>query len=202
MQPQLFLSGGGNAKQSRKFDRFFASKITGDKRVLYIPVAMPVRRHSYRGCFEWARKTLGGVALTNIEIFTSINNKSYADIRDYDAIYIGGGNTYGLLHRLRTSGFDSLLRKFLAEGKPIYGGSAGAIIFGRDINTASFGRDHDRNFLGMRNFRGLDLLGGYSVQAHYTKADKQAMDNYILRTAFPIIALPEETGLYVHGKMA
>ena len=198
---KLFLSGGGSAKQTKKFDKFFASKIAGSKRILYIPIAMPARRHSSRECFEWATDTLNSVGLHNIEMWTRISGKQYRKLRDYDAIYIGGGNTYGLLDKIRKTGFDILLKRYLADGGIVYGGSAGAIIMGRNIQTAGFGRDSDRNFLGMKDFRGLNLLG-YSIQAHHSKVDDQAMRDYVARTGIPAIALPEETGLYINGDKA
>ncbi len=202
MKGKLFLSGGGDTKQTKKFDKFFASFLKGDKSVLYIPIAMPRRTYTHRECFEWVSKTLEGVGLNNLEMWTSIKNRKYSELKDFSAVYIGGGNTYGLLDKISRSGFDKLLLRYLKKGGILYGGSAGAIIQGKDIQTAGFGGDCDRNFLGLSNFKGLDLLQGYSIQAHYSKKDDLEMLKYFDKTKISVIALPEETGLFVEKNIA
>jgi len=62
--------------------------------------------------------------------------KSYQHhFKTIETIYIGGGNTFKLLKELKESGFDKELLKFIKEGKPVYGGSAGALILGKNILT-------------------------------------------------------------------
>ncbi|MCL5874529.1 MAG: hypothetical protein M1161_04230 [Candidatus Thermoplasmatota archaeon] len=39
---------------------------------------------------------------------------------------------------------------------PSGGGSAGAIILGKDIGTAYFGGDADKNEVGLKDLKGLD----------------------------------------------
>ena len=199
MTINLFLSGGGDAKQTKKLDNAFASAVSGDRRVLYIPVAMPRSKFSPSQCFEWAKKTLGGVGLIDVTMWPNLSKRNFSDLRNYDAVYIGGGNTYGLLDKLRRNDFGDLLKRYLHKGGIVYGGSAGAIIFGRDIETAGFGGDSDRNFLGMTDFRGLNMLGGFSLHAHYSKSDDQAIKDYVAQKGIPTIALPEPSGIHFTG---
>ncbi|WP_251186366.1 Type 1 glutamine amidotransferase-like domain-containing protein [Bacillus licheniformis] len=74
----------------------------------------------------------------------------------------------------------------------MYGGSAGAVILGKNIMTCSY---MDRNACGLRDFNGLKLLGDYSVWCHYKAEHDPLIKRF--RNAFgtPVIALPEETGI-------
>ena len=79
-------------------------------------------------------------------------------------MYIGGGNTFRLLAEIRKYGFEPALQDFAYRGKPIYGGSAGAAILGRDIRTVNH---IDNDDVGLMNTSALDLANGHSVWVHY-----------------------------------
>jgi len=196
---KLFLSGGGDEKQTKNFDGVFAKSIPNPKRILYIPIAMP--RTKFTECFNWINKSLNSLGIDNIDMWTNIHNKNISELEKYDAIYIGGGNTFSLLNKLKKSGFDKLLEKYVQNGKIIYGGSAGAIILGRDIQTAGFGRDSDKNIVSLKNFDGLNLIKNYSIQCHYFPEEKELMKRFAEKNKFQIIALPEETGIYLKNNL-
>ena len=48
-------------------------------------------------------------------------------------IYVLGGNTFYLLHHMRRSGLDSLVRRRVEQGALYVGCSAGSIVAGRSI---------------------------------------------------------------------
>ena len=54
---KLILSGGGDAGQTKKLDEFFVSLIHGDRKVLYIPIAMKFK-HNTKECLDWLKKCL------------------------------------------------------------------------------------------------------------------------------------------------
>jgi dipeptidase E len=97
-----------------------------------------------------------------------------------------------LLHALKSTGFIGVLRRFSGRGGIVYGGSAGAIILGRNIMTAAHS---DVNAVGLQDTAGLDLFNGYSVRCHYQPADDARIQAYIERSTFPIIALSEQAGV-------
>jgi dipeptidase E len=88
----------------------------------------------------------------------------------------------------------AVLRRFIERGGIVYGGSAGAIILGRDIMTAAH---LDVNEVGLQDTAGLDLLNGYSVWCHYQPTDDARIHAYIARSTFPLIALSEQAGVLV-----
>lgn len=111
-------------------------------------------------------------------------------------IVLGGGNTYHLLHQLRTSGFAGAIAQFAAEGRPLYGGSAGGIALGRNIGTCAH---MDENAVGLKDRAGLDLIHGHAVWCHYRSADDPLLHAYVAETQISTIALAETSGLWVRG---
>ena len=74
----------------------------------------------------------------------------------------------------------------------VYGGSAGAIILGKDIKTSP-----DRDNTGLNQYSGLNLVEDYSVWPHYDESDKEKIKQYIEKRSENGIAIPEESSLYV-----
>lgn len=195
MKGKLFLSGGGDEKQSFEVDRIFLEKV---KQVLYVPAAR--RTETFPSCLEWFRNLLSLHKPVKIEMLTDLTSNT--DLNQYDAVYVGGGNTYRLLRRIRESGFDKRLVDYYNHGGRVYGGSAGAIIWGRDINIASIGFDSDKNEDNLKETRGLDLLGGADIQCHYRVSQLAMHKKYATETGKPIIAIPEESAVLVEdGKL-
>ena len=84
---------------------------------------------------------------------------------DFGVIFIGGGNTFKLLHDLKTSGAFEKIKEYLNSEGVIFGGSAGAIIFGKDLEAC---RLHDTNEVNLSDIDGFDILNGTSILCHYT----------------------------------
>jgi dipeptidase E len=192
---QLFLSGGGHGKQSEKIDDAFAKAIPKGKRMLYIPIAMDEHHHSFGECHDFIKITFKRHKL-RFDMWTDLSNRNYEELKKYGGVYIGGGNTYYLLHEMKRTGFDKLLQRYATEGHPIYGGSAGAIIFGKHIGTAA-----DKNEVKLKDLSGLDMAHGYAIGCHLNPKKELLLKRVLRRTKIPIIALPEEAGLIVsnHG---
>jgi dipeptidase E len=197
---KLILAGGGNNEDSKLIDKFFVNLIPKNKKMLYIPVAMSESRIPHKQCFEWIKSTFRPFNFTDIEMWEDLNNKKYSDLEKFGAIYIGGGNTFSLLNDLRNSGFIDLLKKFIRSGKLVYGGSAGAIIMGKSIETASFGDNADKNFVNLKDLSGLNLINNHNVQCHYKEGKDKEIITFVNNTGFPIIAIHEQTSLYIEDK--
>ncbi len=194
--PRLILAGGGGAPDSQPLDALFAGWIGPGGRMLYLPVATG-NVAGYRDDLAWVSAIFRPRGVGAITMWTHLAGRDAGQLTDFDGIYIGGGNTFHLLDLLRRTGFDRLLRDFIAAGGAVYGGSAGAIILGRDIGPAAH---IDPNTAGLRNTHGLDLLGGYAVWCHYAaNADAPRIRAYIAATGIPVLALTERAGLRVEG---
>ncbi|MBI2332210.1 MAG: Type 1 glutamine amidotransferase-like domain-containing protein, partial [Chloroflexi bacterium] len=82
-------------------------------------------------------------------------------IRDAHVIYIPGGNTFLLNHRLHASGVIPFLQKRIQAGLPLVGFSAGAILCGPNILTSN-----DLNTVGTSFFNGLKAIP-FNISPHY-----------------------------------
>jgi len=191
---QLYLSGGGDDLDTRILSDLIMT-LKSDQKVLYIPIAW--KGGDYKKCEMWFRKKCFSLNFDNFDTLFSLDDDIVNHLNDYEFIFIGGGNTFFLLEQFKKTGFDKLLLDFIDTGKIVYGGSAGAIIMGRDIKTASFGKDADRNDVNLVDLHGLDLVNGYSIQAHYELSEKEELQNFVDNKDVKIIALSEETGLKV-----
>ena len=195
MSGRLFLCGGGNETQTFQVDEVFLQNVN---KILYVPVAWP--SDDFDGCLLWFTRAMFSHKSVKIEMLTDLNKD--VDLKQYGAVYIGGGNTFKLLKRIKESSFDKKLLRYYNAGGIVYGGSAGAIIWGRDINTALLCYDRDVNAVALKDTSGLDVLGGIDVQVHYHDNESTGHQEYIAKTGRSIVAIPEESALLVeNGKM-
>ncbi len=193
----ILLSGGGG-RADVALVKLLVKSIPENGRLLYIPVAVPLSRFSYGQCYDWITSVHGQNGLKMIDMWTDLKDRSYEELARYSAVFIGGGNTFNLLKQVRETGFDRLLLEYIKNGLPVYGGSAGAIILGKDIGTAYFGGDADKNEVGLKDLKGLDAARGYSIACHHNglKYDHLAA-GYSQATGIPTIALRDGTGIQV-----
>lgn len=194
---KLLLSGGGDPECVVPLDEFFVSQIDLQKAVLYIPVAWE-DDPSYTECLEWFRRTYPPYGIKNFEMCTDLNNASNLD--QYSAIFIGGGNTFKLLKEIKDSQFDKKLTTYLSNGGFVYGGSAGSIIFGKDIIGTTY---EDENNVGLEDSKGLNLVRGFNICCHYgnggednTNYKRDRIKEYSTPSDITI-ALPENCAIYV-----
>lgn len=198
----IILGGGGSDEQTIISNKLFESIIDPNKPILYVPLAM--EPHRYDDCLAW----INGDEFSNIKHGEFVMVRDVTEIQnhnlgDYAAIFIGGGNTYHLLQRLKDSSAFQQIKEYLDNGGVVYGGSAGAIIFGKDIDVCLYMDTNDLNF---GDTGGFDMLFGCSFTAHYTNqyAEKHKVaTEYLTQYSHkePVVALPEEDALYTDGNI-
>jgi dipeptidase E len=88
-----------------------------------------------------------------------------ATLADAEALFMGGGNTYALLQRLRGAGLLEAIGARVAAGMPYAGASAGSNVAGPTILTTN-----DWNVVGLDRFGALGLVG-FNINPHYKEAD-------------------------------
>ncbi len=98
----------------------------------------------------------------NIYIFDEANTEKFADL-DIDLIYISGGNTFATLKKIKDSGFDKIIIKYIKNGVIYIGGSCGAHIVTKNIEHLL---SLDDNNCGLDNFDALGLFDGIIIP-HY-----------------------------------
>src|SRR5690606_2508300 len=119
---------------------------------------------SYSDCYVWINSVFNPLGIQKIEMLTDLKCHSIEDLKQYSAVYIGGGNTFSLLKDLRTFHFDEVLREYIKSGGIVYGGSAGAIILGADIMTCAH---LDSNNVDLKDYRAFNLINDFAIWCHY-----------------------------------
>ncbi|MFN8443504.1 MAG: Type 1 glutamine amidotransferase-like domain-containing protein [Caldilineaceae bacterium] len=113
-------------------------------------------------------------------------------------LYISGGNTFLLNHRIHHYGLFTDLRRRLLDGLPLVAFSAGSIICGPNMLTAN-----DMNLCATTHFESFNLLS-YNFDMHYPteEAARNNQADWLLDYhAFhdnPILALQDGAYLYVN----
>ena len=82
-----------------------------------------------------------------------------------DIIFVEDGNTFYLLNSMRKCRFERVMKKLLKLGKVYIGVSAGSIVAGRTIKTASW-KNGDKNIIKLKNLKGLNLVP-FDFFVHY-----------------------------------
>lgn len=122
-----------------------------------------------------------------------------SELEEFDAVYIGGGNTYSLLGELIDSSFDRHLRMYTNRGGVVYGGSAGAVILGKDTRTINH---MDRNEIALTEVNCLNLAEDHSVYPHYARRDDRFIEAFVQTYHQPVLAIPERSGVVIEaGRM-
>ena len=138
----------------------------------------------------------------------SFEDLASRNLQDYSALFIGGGNTYKLLLGLKESGAFKNIRDYINKDGVVIGGSAGAVIFGYDINIIA---SMDHNDVKLKDTKGFDVLSGISIFPHYTnrKSKYTEEENNERMKMFTdsitkysekigkVIAIPEEDAIYI-----
>ena len=195
---KLILNGGGVGEAAKSARELLNSLIDHNKKVLYIPFAWPDL--TYSGCLEFMTNELLDVEKAGIDMVKSTDELLSKNFKDYACIYIGGGNTYKLLNDLKVSGaFERIKDYLINEDGIVYGGSAGAIIFGKDLDSCN---TDDTNEVGLLDNTGFNMINGYSILCHYTSRKKERTElsrKYLLELSKikPIFAIPEEDTIYI-----
>jgi len=168
-----------------------------DPIVAYLPLAS-LYAEKWLGVNQAAFKGLAQIREVNAELMTQ---KEIEDILHEAAlVYITGGNTFLLNHRLHISGVMPSLKKKIQNGLPVIGVSAGMILCGPNILTSK-----DMNTVETPHFDGLNLVP-FNFFAHYADDGygQSIHDDWLGDYHFfhdnPVILLREGAYVKVDGK--
>ena len=126
--------------------------------VAYLPLAS-LYAEKWLEDNEKAFKDLAHLDVVNAELMTQKEIEEI--IRRAALVYIPGGNTFLLNHRLHVSGVIASLKRKIQAGLPLVGFSAGMIVCGPNIITSK-----DMNTVQTPHFDGLNV-SPFNFVAHY-----------------------------------
>jgi dipeptidase E len=132
-----------------------------DPVIAYLPAAF--LGDTYQEYTEKAFRGMARVETINTELMTLPEVE--AVIRNAALVYIPGGNTFLLNHRLYTSNIMEYLRKKVTAGLPLIAFSAGTVLCGPNILTSN-----DINTVETPYFSGLNVTP-FNFNSHYPEEE-------------------------------
>lgn len=191
---KLFLCGGGSGEQILEAYKALKLELNCSKPILYVPLAMDVDK--YDSCQEWFANEIKYIGLDQFYMVRSADELAEINFDDYCAIFIGGGNTYKLLKDLKDKNIDKKLLHYLDNNGVVFGGSAGAIIFGKDINICKL---EDGNTCKLEDTSGLNLINNCSILCHLNEKHYNRNFKMLINSSFDhkILYLPEEDVIFI-----
>ena len=192
---KLFVTGGGDSHHFTKIDQAFINELGSDPKLLFIPLAG--KKKSWGNGLDRIQQTFSTIRFSNIEMCTNLHELSWKYLKQFNAIYFDGGNTFQLMSMIRDTHTYELLHRFLKHGGVINGDSAGAIVLGSHLETAHFGTQGDENKSEVYSYQGLNLLGRIAIHCHYNEEEDKEIISFVNQFGFPVLALHENSGAYI-----
>ena len=176
---------------SARFIADHLGKPMAECRVLYFPNEKVTKERIQSGMYE-ARVSAFGFQRNNVYVADYFNPAPCLNL-DIDVIYISGGNTFGTMKRIRDSGLDKAIVRYVQNGVVYIGGSAGA-----HIATANIAHviKYDTNTFGLTDFSGLGLYDGILI-CHYTKQRQQDLIELRASSKYSVQTLTDIDSLLV-----
>lgn len=195
---KIFLGGGGDIETSYSFDSIFFNSLPQNADILYIPVAMATTAIKTESAIDWFSRLVSYHSNDDRFIdFTVWNGEDALPVlNNYDAVYIGGGNTYRLLMILEKTGMLDALKDHIRKGGMYYGGSAGAVIVGKSLKTIE-----EENVMHYARHDGMNLINNLSLSPHFSDDTENGgvIRDICQKHTLSIVAISEDSGLILDG---
>jgi len=188
----LTSTGLANKNIAKKFLQTIA-KPASQIKLIFVPTA--ARSEEELKYVQESKKELLdlGFLTKNIKTIDLDKPASVKSVVDFDSMYVCGGNTFYLLKKVRETGFDKVIKKFVKTGKLYFGVSAGSILVCPTIDIAS---PFDKNYVGLTYLTGLGLID-VIVSPHYTSEEKPIIDAFKKKSQYTVVPLKDNQALLV-----
>ena len=144
----------------------------------------------------YKRLEYDGFKKENVFIFNEYEVDKFEDL-DIDLIYIGGGNTFYTLDKLKKTNFDKYIIEYLNKGVIYIGGSCGAHIVSSNIeHVLAF----DTNYVGLTDFNGLNLFKGIIIP-HYNKDREYVYNSLLKENKYKVYPLTNDGSIVINDKI-
>ncbi len=168
-----------------------------DTPIAFIPFAI----HDQAGYGQRVRERFARFGV-DTETVTA-DTKGTDTLREAGGIFVGGGNTFRLLAKLRRQGMLGVIRELVAAGVPYMGSSAGSGIAAPTIKTSN-----DMPIIDPLGFDALGLVS-YQLNLHFIDADPDSthmgetrelrLTEYLEENEAPVVALREGAWITVES---
>lgn len=135
-----------------------------------------------------------GYKVEELDLRNYFNNDNLSNaIKEYDAIWFSGGNTFILAKAFKQSGFDKIFHNEIKEGKLVYGGySAAFCVLSEDLHGVDLVDDKDAVAEGYEPgeiWEGLGVINFYPIvhfrSNHHESEEVEKEYNFVVERGIP-----------------
>jgi dipeptidase E len=134
---------------------------------------------------------------TELDIANKSKDEIESALQGFDVLFMEGGNAYYLLHVIRQTGFEHILRKLLEQKVVYMSSSAGSYVASLSIEIATWTeRGFDR--FGITEYTAMGLVP-FVIKAHYTLDKHEIIKKHVKSFHLPIKVISDKQALLVQG---
>ena len=174
---------------------FLGSKPTN---IAFIPFASTDNNYH-----EYAASVAEGLKGLPVKINVALPENARSVVEKSDAIMVGGGNTFKLIHDLYELNLLDVIRMKIDNGTPFIGWSAGSNILNPTISTTN-----DMPVIEPKSFKALNIFP-FQTNPHYFNdktegfngetRDMRLIEFITLNPGIPVVGLPEGSALWLEN---
>ena len=199
---KLLLTSAGwwkNPDIGREFVKLVNKKPSEIRILLVMTPVKYIKRNKY--VLRMLRQFKGiEIPKENIAFFQFERKIRQDDIKDKDVIFVFGGNTFEYLAGIRKTGLDRVIKSFVKKGGVYMGLSAGSYVVCPTIEASTW-KHADRNTLGLKDLRGLNLVP-FLVTAHFDDEVHKTVAKSAIKAKYPTIALTDKQAVLINDNEA
>lgn len=201
---KLFLSSLSISENQKECFANLVGKPLADISLALIENAADPYQEGDKGFVFETRENLQslGIKLQRIDLSQYINKSTELSevLKNFDVIWIGGGNTYYIRWLMKQSGFDSIIKKIVDAGVVYGGGSAGAIVAGETLKY--FDLVDDPKYAPEVMYTGLGLTNTIFIPHWKTETIQSKLEeikHLYEKDGFGVLAIKDDEVLLIDG---
>jgi len=121
-------------------------------------------------------------------------------LKDMDAVWVEGGNTFYLLKAIKESGFAKVIKELIDKGLIYFGSSAGACVTCPTIETSLWkvSEKDIKDDYGVKDLRALNLVP-FLLRVHYKPEQRDLLKKKIKEAKYPVRILQDNQAFLING---
>ena len=139
-----------------------------------------------------AKKQFTNMGFTHVD-FIDVETQDPQLLKTYKVLYVCGGNTFYLLHYIKQSKADVIIKELIANGVIYIGVSAGSIILSPTVDIAA-AISPDPNDIGLTDLTGLNMVN-FDTSVHYEPQEESEVQAYETKTGRTVQRLSNEQAI-------
>lgn len=129
----LLTSAGLETEEIKEYFMDMIGKDMSSVKALFIPTAA-VNADAIKVLPKCMNDLLKcGIQNKNIKVYDLHDGMKIEELRQYDVVYLCGGDTYYLLERINDTKFNQVLIEYIHDNGMVIGVSAGSLIFSNNL---------------------------------------------------------------------